>query len=144
MSRSTVEVLKDDLTGEEDPTIQEVIFLGIDGRTVYGIDLGEVSREQYGKLIGEYQEKAEVRGVLGEIRPVPKPRAPKSGTKAKATASGTSNTAKAGGRPDRAHTAQVREWARANGWPDLGDKGRIPAEATEAYRKAHDGEKASA
>ena len=31
----------------------------------------------------------------------------------------------------------IREWARANGHPDLGDKGRLPAGVAEEYRQAH-------
>lgn len=31
----------------------------------------------------------------------------------------------------------IRTWARANGWPDLSDRGRIPAEAEAAYSTAN-------
>jgi hypothetical protein len=37
----------------------------------------------------------------------------------------------------RVYTATVRAWARDNGWPDLGDRGRVPAEATAAFEAAH-------
>jgi DNA polymerase-3 subunit epsilon len=36
-----------------------------------------------------------------------------------------------------ASPAMVRAWARANGW-DVGERGRLPAEVTDAYRRAHD------
>ena len=36
-----------------------------------------------------------------------------------------------------ASPAAVRAWARANGW-DVGERGRLPAEVTDAYRGAHD------
>ena len=36
-----------------------------------------------------------------------------------------------------ASPAVVRAWARANGW-DVGERGRLPAEVTDAYRRAHD------
>jgi hypothetical protein len=31
----------------------------------------------------------------------------------------------------------MREWARDNGWPDLGDMGRIPADLAAAYAQAN-------
>jgi DNA polymerase-3 subunit epsilon len=34
--------------------------------------------------------------------------------------------------------AAVRAWARANGY-EVGERGRVPAEVTEAYRRAHMG-----
>lgn len=36
-----------------------------------------------------------------------------------------------------AATRDVREWARSNGWPDLGDRGRVPGEVQQAYDAAH-------
>ncbi|WP_029429682.1 histone-like nucleoid-structuring protein Lsr2 [Blastococcus sp. URHD0036] len=33
--------------------------------------------------------------------------------------------------------AAVRAWARGNGW-DVGERGRLPADVTDAYRRAHD------
>jgi DNA polymerase-3 subunit epsilon len=36
-----------------------------------------------------------------------------------------------------ASPAVVRAWARANGW-DVGERGRLPAEVTDAYRRARD------
>lgn len=39
-------------------------------------------------------------------------------------------------RRDKAQVDAIRQWARANGWPDLGDRGRIPYAAEEAYNKA--------
>lgn len=32
---------------------------------------------------------------------------------------------------------QIRGWARENGWPELGDRGRIPYEAEAAWEEAH-------
>jgi hypothetical protein len=39
--------------------------------------------------------------------------------------------------PDAVDPKEVREWARANGWPDLGPRGRIGGEILEAYQAAH-------
>lgn len=35
------------------------------------------------------------------------------------------------------NTAEVRAWARSNGWPDLGDRGRVPADVQQAYDAAN-------
>ncbi len=34
--------------------------------------------------------------------------------------------------------AQIRTWARANGWPELTERGRIPADARAAWQAAQD------
>jgi hypothetical protein len=39
-------------------------------------------------------------------------------------------------RADREQTAAIRDWARKNGF-GIGDKGRIPTSAIEAYHRAH-------
>ena len=41
--------------------------------------------------------------------------------------------ARSGDRGTFGDNAAIRSWARANGWPDLGDRGRIPREVLEAY-----------
>jgi len=52
--------------------------------------------------------------------------------------------ASAGGGPaparssaDRERLKAIRDWARANGHPNLGDRGRIPAAIVEEYEAAH-------
>ena len=37
---------------------------------------------------------------------------------------------------DRERLKAIREWARQNGYPDLGDRGRIPQAIVEAYEAA--------
>lgn len=37
----------------------------------------------------------------------------------------------------REELAAIRTWARANGWPDLGERGRIPQDVQDAYHAAH-------
>lgn len=32
---------------------------------------------------------------------------------------------------------QVRAWAKANGWPGLGQRGRLPQDAIDAYVSSH-------
>jgi hypothetical protein len=34
-------------------------------------------------------------------------------------------------------SSAIRTWAKVNGWPKLGTRGRIPDEAIESYNKAH-------
>ncbi len=41
-----------------------------------------------------------------------------------------------------AHNLRVREWARANGWPELAERGQIPHKAISAYNEAHPDDKA--
>ena len=45
-------------------------------------------------------------------------------------------TARPGGSSSSGDAAKIREWARANGFT-VSDRGRIPAEVTEAYAKAN-------
>ena len=39
-------------------------------------------------------------------------------------------------RYSRAKNEELRTWARANGWPGISDRGRIPKAAVEAYKEA--------
>jgi len=39
--------------------------------------------------------------------------------------------------PDGINSKQVRAWARSNGWPNLGDRGRLPQDAIDQYLQAH-------
>lgn len=39
-------------------------------------------------------------------------------------------------RRDPTELAKVRDWCRANGWPNLSPRGRIPADAEQAWRVA--------
>jgi hypothetical protein len=40
---------------------------------------------------------------------------------------------------DRERLRAIREWARANGYPDLGNRGRIPQNIVAEYEAAHGG-----
>jgi len=50
-------------------------------------------------------------------------------------AKGKTRKASTGSKPATSEASKVREWARANGFT-VGDRGRMPAEVTEAYAKA--------
>lgn len=41
------------------------------------------------------------------------------------------------GKRDPEELSAMRTWARANGWPNLKDKGRVPIAAEQAYTKAN-------
>src|SRR5277367_4257167 len=38
---------------------------------------------------------------------------------------------------DRVQAAEMRAWAKDNGWPDLGTAGRLPPEVRPAFEEAH-------
>lgn len=42
-----------------------------------------------------------------------------------------------GARRSKEELDEIRTWAKANGWPDIKDRGRIPAEVEDAYNAAN-------
>jgi hypothetical protein len=86
----------------------ETVTFALDG-TGYEIDLSAANAAKLREAIAPYVGHA--RRLTGR-----KPAAKKS--------SGSS-------------TKDVREWARANGWPSLGDRGRVPADVQQAYDAAN-------
>lgn len=38
---------------------------------------------------------------------------------------------------DRQRIQEIRDWARSNGFPELGERGRLPGKVVEAYESAH-------
>jgi hypothetical protein len=111
MAKKVEVKLIDDLDGASEAT-QTVLF-ALDGRD-YEIDLNDNHaaklREDLAPFVGAARKKAG-----GRVAAVRRP-------------------GKAGPARD---LARVREWARKNGWPDLSDRGRIPAEILTAYDQAH-------
>lgn len=141
MARNMIEQLIDDLSGEEDETIETVEFT-YRGEP-YEIDLGKKNRDTYDEYIQTLRDKARLvfRGPAydkgkdaAKATPVGKAarRAP-GGGQAQAQSSAP---AKAPSRADRQEAKALREWARANGWPELNDRGRIPDEARKAYAQS--------
>ncbi|WP_043254038.1 histone-like nucleoid-structuring protein Lsr2 [Streptomyces sp. Tu6071] len=113
MAQKTIIELVDDLTGEE---ADETVVFGLDGKT-YEIDLSTANGDQLREVLAPYVEKGrKLSASSGPGR--------KSARGAKATGVGRDSSA-------------VREWARKNGWPNLGNRGRVPREVEEAYLKAN-------
>lgn len=108
MAKQIITKLLDDLDGG---AADETIRFGYDG-TDYTIDLSTKNAAKMRKALGPYVDHS-VRVTAGRIR----------------------RNGGAGVADTRAGRAMIRTWARtAGGFPDLGDRGRIPAEVVAAYR----------
>ena len=106
MAQRTVTILSDDLDGKEGRDIASVTF-AYDGST-YEIDLSKKNRAALEKALSPYVDAAR-----------------------KTTSAPRRSTRKGGPRA----TPEDREWLRSNGFPDVKDRGRLPADATEALRQ---------
>lgn len=109
MATRVREELVDDLDGSDAIDSFSFSFEGVE----YAIDLNEVHAKELSEDMGKWTARA--RRVGGKKR-----------TPAKANGNGSGGKGK---------TKEMREWARANGWPDLSNIGRIPYEAEEAFRR---------
>ena len=98
------------LTDDIDGTpADETVTFGLDGVT-YEIDLTKKHAENLRKALEQYVSVSR-----------------RVGTKTK----------KAGSRTNPESVKHMREWLRANGHPDLGDRGRIPQDLKDKYNAAH-------
>lgn len=102
-------VLVDDIDGGD---ADETVTFGLDG-TTYEIDLSSTNASKLRDALSPY---------VGHARKVGAGR--RGGRRASSSSEGAS-------------AKEVRAWARENGWKDLGDRGRVPAEVREAYDAAH-------
>lgn len=109
MPRKIVQVLTDDLDGKQLPEGTQPVPLSL-GRTTYNLYLSEKNHGALLKALDPFITDAET--VSSNAA---KPRA------ARGTAAAKTNS------------KEVREWARQNGWPELGDRGRIPEDAQKAF-----------
>jgi hypothetical protein len=106
MAQRIVTQLIDDTTGEEIPSGQgETIAFALDDQA-YTIDLSKKNAEAFRRLLNDYTSVAT-----------------KVGRKRGRSARRSSSSA----------NSEIRTWARKNGWPDLGERGRIPADAQAAF-----------
>lgn len=109
MAKQTTVTLIDDI--DESPAAETVQF-GWKGQDLE-IDLSEANAARLRELLAPFQAAARV--VRGGKR------------------AGSSSAASPA--TDRSETRAARTWARENGWENLSDRGRIPAEAWKAYRE---------
>ena len=108
MAQKVHSSLVDDLDGS---AADQTVKFGLDGAE-YQIDLSKANADKLRNLLAPY---------LGHGRRVGGRRSPGR---------------RGGGRGATSETAQIREWAKANGHK-VSDRGRIPAPVVEAYHKAH-------
>ena len=105
-------ILVDDLDGSD---AAETVSFGLDG-VDYEIDLSEAHasdlREALALYVGHGRRTGGRRRRGGQAPAAAKPA------------------------PGSASAAEIREWARANGW-DVPERGRVSAEVREAYDAAH-------
>jgi hypothetical protein len=107
VAKQIIERLVDDLDGGDAAETVRFAYDGID----YTIDLSTKNAGKLRKALGPYVDNG-VKTTPGR----------KAATRIEDTVAGR---------------ALIRTWARKNGWPELSDRGRIPAEATAAYRRAN-------
>ena len=120
MAQKTVVLLIDDLDQSE---ADETVGFGLDGVS-YEIDLSEKNAHMLRDALSDFVEHARRQG--GRRRSAPTTRA--AGRQSKASAGSSA--------ADREQNQAIREWARRQGMT-VSDRGRIPAEVTESYNKAH-------
>jgi hypothetical protein len=121
MAQKTIVSLVDDLDGS---AADETVGFGLDGVS-YEIDLTDTHAKSLRDAFADYVAHARQQG-----RTTRKPRTRTSG-RATGSASPTGTTA-----VDREQNKAIRDWARTHGHT-ISDRGRIPAEITEAYHQAH-------
>jgi nucleoid-associated protein Lsr2 len=123
MAQRTTVTLVDDLDQSE---ADETVEFGVDGAT-YEIDLSEANAAKLRDALADYV--AHARRLSGRRRPGRAASRPASGSPAAARPSRRASV-------DREQNQAIREWARRQGMT-VSERGRIPAEVTEAYNKAH-------
>ncbi|OKH95404.1 histone-like nucleoid-structuring protein Lsr2 [Streptomyces uncialis] len=106
MAKKIVTTITDDLDGKE---ADETVAFALDGKT-YEIDLSNKNAKKLRAALAPFAEAGRKVG---------------RGGKPKAASAGRNND-----------TAQIREWAKVNGY-EVNDRGRVSATVREAYEKAN-------
>lgn len=110
MAQKVQVLLIDDLTGKD---ADETVTFGLDGKT-YEIDLGTDNADKLREILAPYADAG--RKISGRRKPA------------------TGQRTEIG-----SDSATIRAWARSNGWPDLANRGRVPANVRDAFEKANKG-----
>lgn len=113
MAQKTHISLVDDLDGGE---AHQTVEFGLDG-VEYEIDLSDDNAERFRATLGEFLEAAR-----------------RTGGRRKPALNSVNGHRKSATDPQ---ASLIRDWARKNGHPDLGDRGRIPQLIVAAYHEAH-------
>ncbi|MEJ7648159.1 MAG: Lsr2 family protein [Nakamurella sp.] len=113
MAKQTITTLTSDLSGKDitEESGGGSVTLAYDGKTVE-VDLTGAEIEKLEKVLAPYLDKG--RRTAATSRPQLK-----------------------SSKRNKKDLADMRTWGRANGWPSLGDRGRIPADVEAAYESAH-------
>ncbi len=120
--RTTVTLLDDLDEGQADETVE----FGVDG-TTYEIDLSEANASKLRDALADYV--AHARRISGRRRTG-------RGAARPATSSPAGTRPNARASVDREQNQAIRDWARRQGMT-VSERGRIPAEVSDAYHKAH-------
>ena len=108
----------------------ETVTFGFDGYD-YGLDLCKEHGQDFHNTLQGLISWSSDRTRSGSGR-----RARRSGSSDDAgSTAGTSTPARSSA--DRERLKAIRDWARQNGHPDLGDRGRVPQAIVAAYDAAH-------
>jgi hypothetical protein len=132
VAKTTVTVLTCDQckveTGE-DVEAEESVEFGYDGYN-YASDLCAPHADGFHNTVQGFIEYSSGRSRSGRGRRAGRG-APSASTAQGETARRTTT--------DRERLRAIREWARANGYPDLGNRGRVPQNIVAEYEAAHGG-----
>lgn len=124
MAQKVQVILVDDLDGGD---AEETVSFSLDGVN-YEIDLSTDNATAMREALAAYVASA--RRVSGRITGG---RGGGGASRARRSSGGGEST---GGGRRGGKTAEMREWARANGYP-VNERGRIPGPVVEAYEKAN-------
>jgi hypothetical protein len=113
---------------DDDSEGVETIQFGFDGHD-YELDLCAEHAEQVHE---------QLQGLISHARRAGRSRGTRKSAATRSRADGATKAAAPSPAPsDRERLKAIREWARANGHPDLSSRGRIPQAVVEQYDAAH-------